>query len=368
MSSIIIADNQLKKILKVVPHHIKEVVELESKGIGKVSAMLVPRNSHNLYWTDSERLTLEVTSLVSHYRRTIHTFTSQSIPIGLYMGDLGEEFFVVTRNGSTLNMVHLNGEAMSVNVMNAKVGDEDSVSVNGDGSKVYIVLGNRLIAYDIRTAESTELEHYYSTTPHHVTFNRDRGTFFWTGTNGTLYWNNKGWLNLKDIIKDYQKGKEIPLIAFSTILSSSETNSCLVNNGGCSDICNESRNGDIQYLCKCGDGRKLKKYKQANICIPCEKLCPDGTCQYGLDETSCPSKQSQKSRGKSTKTSFNIKTERTPTKTSSSAIASNQDLKGNYSGRECALIAIIVFLSTTVLIGCSGFIFRKQIRWVELGH
>lgn len=261
-----IADNERHSIIKFFRNCTEEV---EGMDIGQVSSMQISHHAHNLYWTDSQRGTLEVMSLeASNHRQIIRQFTSDVTPLGLHIGPFTGDLFVVTKNGSALNLVQLGQLEDTVFRLNATIAEHETLLLSGTECCVILSIGAKEIIWYVNLLE----EKAFNELGKHVDqiFIRwDISGVYFT-SNGSL-WNDKDaeWFELFrnvspsiQLIVNYEES-----IDMNRQLSRKEYYEkypCLLDNGGCSDICNPANNSHA--YCSCDHGRNMRD-GDAYVCV-----------------------------------------------------------------------------------------------------
>lgn len=330
---IYIADNDNKCILKCWGGRIEDHIELVVRDIGQISSLQTYHKTNNLYWTDSEKRTLEVISMTTKLRKILHQFDPYVIPLGLHIVPFSGDIFLVTKIGSILNMFHFVGSTeVTTYPLRATIRTSERLSMCGVDNVTFLAIGTRLVQWNIVAHVETETKDKYPSKVNQMVHRREiDNKVYWTGDDGKLYWKGirKGPLKEAVITRnntileyrwtktgeqnprngsiDEEAPKDFPIIVnyensvYNVRLEEHyERFPCLLDNGGCSDICNSV--GDGQKNCSCGDGRKVTS-SNPNICEhigSCPFSCGNGVClnttdicdglancQDGSDEKNC---------------------------------------------------------------------------------
>lgn len=151
--------------------------------------------------------------------------------------------------------------------MDITINESEKLSLSGDECVIYMYLGTRLLEWDMETHLITKITDT-ETSMKQMVYRRDNGeTYFFD--NGSL------WLNLlrhpfenmyKYKVFAYQpqmpEPEDIPIIVnydgifdHRSKVDNFNKYPCLLDNGGCSDICNPGLEDNERY-CTCGSGRE----------------------------------------------------------------------------------------------------------------
>lgn len=344
---VVIADNAQKKLLKVTPHGLNHISEIATEPIGYVSSMVMHPWVDNLWWTDSERRTVEVFSLATNYQQTRLRLSKEYIPLAVnFAGD--KHIFILTRNTTQLTMIHMIDGRIFKSPLQATILESESVSMSvvKEQSLVFLMISDRLISWNYdREEEAIVDSNFFSPPAIHMAYESVIGTFYWSSSDGTIYWGKDKLLKMADVVgnETIAVPQEMPLLVYQ-IKAETDQLGCMPGNGGCTDICNpiiegfidNSFEAAISQNCSCGNKRRLSRLlvpQWTNIqlrspyslsgptskCIPyttCEFRCASGeclskvevcdglaNCEMGEDEYNCLGTHPQDQfRGQSTKT------------------------------------------------------------------
>lgn len=315
---LLVADNVQKKLLKVTPQGLYHISEIATEPIGFVSSMVMHPLADNLWWTDSERRTVEVFSLATNYQQTRLRLSKEYIPVAVnFAGD--KHIFILTRNRTQLTMIHMISGEMVKTPLQATILESESVSMSvvGEQSLVFLMISDRLISWSYDNEEEATLHSNYFLPPAlHMAYESVVGTFYWSSSDGTIYWGKDKMLKMADVVGNATSDvvpQEIPLIVYQ-IETESDLSGCMHSNGGCTDICNPifRLNEFVDLLdtvgyqnCTCGNERQLMLSLSGSTskCTPltsCEFRCRSGecltrkdvcdglaNCEMGEDEYNC---------------------------------------------------------------------------------
>lgn len=174
---IFVADNENKKIFRIVPQHIQEVTELTIDPIGHVSSMVAHHLVENIYWTDSERRTVEVFSPAKNIQKTMMRLSREHTPMDLEVGADSGRMYLLTKNRTRMTMIELKGEKKSVYPLKTEIQKDQSVQmiVIEAESLVYLSVGKRLISWHMETREEVEIQSNLSPSTMHALFFKGTG-------------------------------------------------------------------------------------------------------------------------------------------------------------------------------------------------
>lgn len=306
---IIVADNSLQMILKISPsHYNNKITRLVTKDIGKITCLAIDPLANNLYWTDSDRRTVDVFSFHDQHRTTIFMFHDDFIPYSFVLAPkVGKLFVAVNRNPVKIFQMSMSGAGTGKYLQKWKTDKSDKVTVSlaidEEHSVVYVGMGHKIVSWNYAKNDDEYYRNFLPVNLNQLVLVPSIDRFFWTASDGYIYWNSPALIVDKSLVIPKAIGKSvdaIPIAYYGTNLVTSN-HPCSVNNGGCSDICISSSS---HFTCLCGLGRIFKS-PENRTCMPqidCEFRCDNGACltsnRYcngkkdcsdGSDEVHCPS-------------------------------------------------------------------------------
>ncbi|XP_055587745.1 putative vitellogenin receptor [Uranotaenia lowii] len=285
---IFVADN-FQKVIFVVDPKTKKTRQLISDNLGTVTSMSFDYLGNNLYWTDSDRYTVEVFSLQTRNRTILQHFLGADTPIALALiPELGKMFIALRSSLPTPNThidrLDMHGRGPHAHVIEEKIG--------GNGTFTFVVDRDlRSVYWNDMTRSRIEFTSYEGDTRHlfreylrsPVSIAIVGDSLFWTCYNSKrLYWSDKHNLgNTKKInIEKPPVGSfpnEVVLLASQPIRKYDHP--CQrSDNGGCSHICVAA--GMYVSACVCPTGMVFssKANKTCIDAIDCEFRCSSGEC------------------------------------------------------------------------------------------
>lgn len=286
LNEIFIADNHKQEILRMKLTSFTKATVLVEHSIGRVTSMVVDSRANNLYWTDSERRTVEMISLSTQRRVTVRSFGSDFEPFSMVLAPATGKIFVAgNRNSVKVYQMSMSGAGLSHYLRkwrgaSGKKG-EVTLTIDEESSVIYAALGDKIIGWNFEL--NTEKRHRYNLRLdiNQLEWIPGIRRFFWTAGDGQIYWDSPSAAVDKSmripVDKDGAAPPEtIPIVrVFSGALKLYHP--CTENNGGCSDICVAL---GPTYTCLCGIGRMFKSGEN-KTCITqddCEFKCGDGVC------------------------------------------------------------------------------------------
>lgn len=285
----IVADNNEREIWMLREGGLRKASLLVHRDIGKVSSMAMDQLANNLYWTDSERQSVEMISLNTHQRTIVHMFHKDFFPYALVVSPKSGKLFVaVNKDPVKVFQMALNGAGVTNYLRKWRMRRRDradvALTIDENNSVIYVALGRRIIAWNYVQNKELDYRSNLSLTANQLIIVPDGRRFFWTGSgDGHIYWDTKSAQVDKSILLDLARDKydtvpsTIPIVALPQTRFHS-THPCMsTGHGGCSDIC---VNLGSTHTCLCGIGRTFKS-KENRTCIPqidCEFRCGDGSC------------------------------------------------------------------------------------------
>lgn len=403
------ADNDKQRLLKVTPHHLKEVVELPVKAIGKVSSMFIHRNVENLYWLDTMRGTIETFSIATNFQSTIFQLVSEYTLLAMCMEYKNESLFVVTVIEGGLNMIRVSsrGKLLNVTPLNATFDlatDTVEIRVHEKDCLVIMMIGRRTVVWSFDTGEEFILDTKHSPRVNRMALRAEYGDIYFTSNDGVIYWAGAQY-PVKNFIKEYESDKipqDMPIVEYSASLER-HGDPCARKKGFCSDICHPLYpdksflppliNGNVD--CTCGNGRELGKSDLRRVvCVPqitCPYFkCSDGTClrewfrcdglkncEDGSDEANCTegnikSDVDYREEIISQKTTIitnepNNKTIEEKSELVSKRVKNTVPMTETDRPPNLTTVLLSVFLALT-LVACGLLIFRDKIRYEVLDY
>lgn len=287
---IFVADNIEGVIWQVKPSYFMRFTRLVTKDVGKVSSMAVDPVANNLYWTDSDRRTIEMVSMDTKHRTVIHMFHDDIVPYSLVLApQTGKLFVAVNENPVKIYQMSMSGAGMSNYLRKWKrLGGESvrvAMTIDEQNTVIYLALGPRIVSWNYEQNKELMYRDNLPVNINQLVMVPSIDRFFWTGGDDRIYWDSKSPAVDKSLAISGSTGKpnatpaNIPIVQYDmgTAYSINPHHPCSMKNGGCSDICVSHGKS---FTCLCGAGRTFKSAEN-KTCIPqidCEYKCSNGAC------------------------------------------------------------------------------------------
>ncbi|KAL5291451.1 Vgr family protein [Megaselia abdita] len=245
-----------------------------------VSAMAFDPLTQNLYWSDSERHTIEVLSLKTRQTAVVHYFSMNESPIAMAIfPKLGYMFITLMSSNFHVHIdkLSLNGHGDHHHLLEDDMGEEGiQMIADWDTNTLYWVdteYGQlKFMKVDSNDAEPHV---YQSSISSPVSLAIVHDDIFWTTKdNEYVFWKHK---SNNGTIKRTKIQKSANILSYYNF-DESNFHPCNSNNGGCSHICVSS--GALLSTCLCPIGMFFKDFTN-KTCIEkedCEFRCKNGDC------------------------------------------------------------------------------------------
>ncbi|XP_055844737.1 putative vitellogenin receptor isoform X2 [Episyrphus balteatus] len=280
--TLLIADT-VQKVIAEYDSISKEIKTLLRGNMGNITGMAFDHLAQNLYWTDSERHTVEAYSMRMRSRAIVHFFSGVDVPIGL--GLLPEEgkMFVALKSS---NKIHIDLKSLGgpgdhthvfedIRGMGALqiVPDYETRTlywVDTEGGKIEFSMFEELHNFPLRTRLSQPISMALI----------DDDIFWTTLRSPYIYWTHKS--NLGSVKKFQLEISSLKMVDKIQLLSSHPQtiidHPCLHDNGGCSHVCVSSGKNSQECLCPSGLVYKDSRNQTCIESLDCEFRCKSGEC------------------------------------------------------------------------------------------
>ncbi|XP_058833959.1 putative vitellogenin receptor [Topomyia yanbarensis] len=282
-----VADN-IQKVIFTVDIKAKTSRKLITTGIGNISALAFDYLGNNMYWSDSERSTVEVFSLQTHHRSIIQHYLGTEFPIGLAIIPEIGKMFIALRSADPDPHTHIDRQDMTGRGPHNHIIEE---KLSGNGTFNFVVdrdlrsvywndMGLSRIEFTSFEGDTRHLFREYLRMPVSIAIVEDN--LFWTCYRSRrLYWSDKHNLGLTKKINIEKPPfgifpDEIVLLASQPLQRYDHP--CQKQNGGCSHICIAA--GMYASACICPTGMIFSSPKNTTCidAIDCEFKCTSGEC------------------------------------------------------------------------------------------
>ncbi|XP_019544975.3 putative vitellogenin receptor [Aedes albopictus] len=284
---IFVADNRQKAIFTVDPKT-KSSQKLITTGIGNISALAFDFLGNNLYWTDSERSTVEVFSLQTRHRAIIQHYLGQDVPVALAVVSEIGKMFIALRSPLPTPHTHIDRQDMTGRGAHLHIIEE---RLSGNGSFNFVIdrdlrsvywndMGLSRIEFTSYEGDTRHLFREFLRLPVSIAIVGD--SIFWTCYRSKrLYWSDKHNLGVtKKITIDKPPYGAFPdeIVLLGSQPLQRYDHPCMKQNGGCSHICVPA--GMYSAACICPTGMIFNSPKNTTCidAIDCEFKCTSGEC------------------------------------------------------------------------------------------
>lgn len=228
-----------------------------------------------MYWSDSERSTIEVFSLDRKQRAVIHYFPGVTKPIGMILVPHTGKMFVALHEmkRTHIDILAMNGRGIWTHVIEDGIADGSNVfqfTVDKRTNDIYWIDGSQ-ISYTNFIGDSYHIVSAGTLEPRSIAIVQN--DLFWTNLGvRKLFWTrqkkfrNSKFVNFEDSM--YSKTDEIQLLAIHSLAKFNHP--CGINNGNCSHICTSL--DEYRSSCVCPSGLVFSDAKNTTCieAIDCE--------------------------------------------------------------------------------------------------
>uniref|UniRef100_A0A1B6E2K9 EGF-like domain-containing protein n=1 Tax=Clastoptera arizonana TaxID=38151 RepID=A0A1B6E2K9_9HEMI len=280
--NIIISDSAAKKFFSV-DLNTGYSTHLLSGDIGKVEGIDVDPLGHNMYWVDSERLTVEIISLKSLERTVLLRDFGGDSPVDIALAPNKGFMFIALSGprGTHIDRFYMNGHNRVHLVDSDLIGPAINLAYNKYADKLFWVdSGSGLIERgDIDGLERYSFIKSYNTPKLLTTL--ENGIFWVSYGIPTLEYANIFEENpaLKEIALNAKIGSDYLRITAVKDRIAAASHRCQTNNGGCSHFCLIIPNDNV---CGCPNGLSLQTDG-----LTCEKPMQCSTRQFHCKTGEC---------------------------------------------------------------------------------